>query len=75
MPDLDLSAVWNFATALLIGALIAWMGLLGRPQLRRLDGRVVENTANQQIAASLVLAAVGSSALAAILAIGGWIGV
>ena len=57
---------------LLIGALVAWMNLLGGPQLRLPKGIAAANAGNRQLAARLLLAAVGLSAVAAILAIAGW---
>ena len=60
------------AVILLIVAVAAWANPLGRPQLRRPNGSTVANGGNLQIAALLLLAAVGMSAVAAILAIAGW---
>jgi hypothetical protein len=62
----------SISVLLLIGALVAWMNLLGRPQFRRLNGSAAANVGNPQIAALLLLVAVGLSAVAAILAIAGW---
>ncbi len=62
----------SVSVLLLIGALIVWMNLRGRPQLRRLNGGTLANVGNPQAAALLLLAAVGLSAVAAILAIAGW---
>jgi len=56
----------------LIVAVAAWVNPLGLPSLRRLNGSAVANGGNLQIAALLLLAAVGLSAVAAILAIAGW---
>lgn len=57
---------------LLIGALVAWMNLLGRPQLRLPNRIAAANPGNRQLAALLLLAEVGLSAVAAMLAIAGW---
>lgn len=62
----------SVSVMLLIGALVAWMNLLRRPQLRLPNGIAVANDGNRQLAASLLLAAVGFSAVAAMLAIAGW---
>jgi len=60
------------AVILLIVAIAAWANHLGPPQLRRPNDSAVTNSGNLQIAALLLLAAVGISAVAAILAIAGW---
>lgn len=57
---------------LLIGALIAWVKLLKRPQIRRLNSSAAAIAGNPQLAALLLLAAVGFSSVAAFLAIAGW---
>ena len=62
----------SIAVILLIVAVAAWVTPLGRPLLRRLNGSAVANVGNLQIAALLLLAAFGLSAVAAILAIAGW---
>jgi hypothetical protein len=59
----------SIAVILLIVAFAAWANPLGRPPLRRPIGNAVANGGNIQIAALLLLAAVGVSAVAAILAI------
>lgn len=59
---------------LLIGALVTWLNLLGHTQLRTLDGSAVTSVGRPAIAALLLFAAVGLSAVAAILAIAGWFG-
>ena len=56
---------------LLIVATAAWANPLGRPQSRRPDDGAVANAANLQVAAILLLAAVGLGAVAAFLAIVG----
>lgn len=62
----------GFSVALLVVAFAAWANPLGRAQLRRLNGRTTSNVDYPQIAAVLLFTAVGSSAVAAILAIAGW---
>jgi len=61
----------SIAAILLIGAFVAWASPLGRPPLPRPKGSAVANGVNIQIAALLLLASVGVSAAAAILAIAG----
>jgi len=61
----------SVAVVLLIVAIAAWANPLGRPPLRRPNGSAVASGVNLQIAALLLLAAVGLSAVAAILAIAG----
>jgi hypothetical protein len=56
---------------LLIVALVAWANSLGLSQLRRLDGSAA-NVNNPEFAALLLFAAVGLSAVAAILAVVGF---
>ncbi len=62
----------SVAVILLTVAIAAWANRLRRPSLRRLNGSAVANGGNLQIAALLLLAAVGLSAVAAVLAIAGW---
>jgi hypothetical protein len=59
----------SIAAILLIVAFAAWANPLDRLSLRRPNGSAVANGGNIQIAALLLLAAVGVSAVAAILAI------
>ena len=56
---------------LLIGAFVTWMNPLGRQQFRRLNGSAAAYGGNPQLAALLLIAAVGLSAMAAALAIAG----
>ena len=63
----------SVAVICLIVASVAWANPLARPPLRRLNGSAVANGGNLQIAALLLLAAVGLSAVGAILATTGWI--
>ena len=62
----------GIAVILLIVAVAAWANPLGRPQLRRPNGSAVASGGHLQIAALLLLAAVGLSAVGAMLAIAGW---
>jgi hypothetical protein len=62
----------SVAIILLVASIAAWANPLGLPSLRRLNGSAVANGGNLQLAALLLLAAVGSSTVAAILAIAGW---
>ena len=63
----------SIAVILLIVASAAWANPLGRPPLRRPNGSAVADGGHLQIAAILLLAAVGFSAVGAILATAGWI--
>jgi hypothetical protein len=60
------------AAALLIAAIAAWVPLLGGPRLRRLDGGTESDVARTELASRALILAFGLSALAAVLAIGGW---
>jgi hypothetical protein len=62
----------SIAAIMLIVAFAAWANPLGRPPLRRPNGSAVAHGGNIQIAALLLLAAVGVSAVGAILAIAGF---
>lgn len=57
---------------LLMMAIAAWANPLGHPATRRVNGCTVANDGHLQVAALLLLAAVGSSAVAAMLAVAGW---
>lgn len=56
----------------LIVAVAAWGNLLGRLQSRRLNGGAAAKDGDPEIAARLLLAGVGLSDVAAVLAIAGW---
>ena len=61
-------------SALLVVISIAiWANRLRGPLLQRLDGRRSSNAAPAAIAIKLLMAAVGISAVAALLAVIGWI--
>lgn len=62
----------SLAVILLIVSIAVWANPLGRPLLRRLNGSAVAYRGHLQIAALLLLTAVGLSAVAAIMAIAGW---
>ena len=63
-----------FAAALLMAISFAiWSSWLRGPLLQRLDGQRAANAAPTALAMKLLIAALGVSAVAAILAIGGWI--
>lgn len=72
MPEL--ARTLGFLAALLMVISFAiWSNWLRGPLLQRLDGRRASNTGPAGFAIKLLLAALGVSALAAVLAIGGWI--
>ena len=60
------------AAALLVAAIAAWVPLLSGPGLRRLDGGIEPDVADTELASRALILAFGLSALAAVLAIGGW---
>jgi hypothetical protein len=64
-----------FSALLLVGSVAIWAKTLRGPLLRRLDGRMASNARPAQIAIRLLATAVGLSAVAALLAIAGWISV
>jgi hypothetical protein len=61
-----------FSALLLVASVVIWAKRLRGPLLQRLDGRIASNGHPAQIACRLLVAAVGLSALAALLAIAGW---
>jgi hypothetical protein len=63
-----------FAAGLLVIALVAWVKLGPRPMLQRLRGRRGADTRQTEHASQLLVLAFGLSAIAAVLAVGGWIG-
>jgi hypothetical protein len=62
-----------FAATLLIVAVAAWIKLFRGPELQRLDGRAAPKVRNVEIASQLLVLAVFLSAIAAMLAVAGWI--
>jgi uncharacterized SAM-binding protein YcdF (DUF218 family) len=60
-----------FAGLLMIIAFAIWTACLRGPLLKRLDGRLASNEAPARLAAGSLMAALGVSAVAAVLAIGG----
>jgi len=62
-----------FSALLLIAAVGTWTALLRGPLLQRLDGRRTSNAGRAAIAIQLLILAFGVSAVAAALAIVGWI--
>ena len=71
---LEIAQILGFFSAiLLIVAVVAWMNLGSGGGLQRLDGHVEPNTAQTELASQLLLLAAGSSALAAFLAVVGWV--
>ena len=64
----------GFSVILLILAIAAATSPLGRLQLRRLDLTTAVDDRHLHLAAYLLMAAVGSSGVAAFLALMGWLG-
>ena len=62
-----------FSALLLIVAVAVWVKLFAGPQLQRVDGISVQKMRNVEIASQLLALAVALSAVAAILAVTGWI--
>jgi len=62
-----------FAAIVLIVALAAWVKLFHGLELQRLDGAAAPKLGNVEIASQLLVLAVILSAVAAILAVVGWI--
>ena len=62
-----------FSEALLVIAIVIWAKVLGGPLLQRLDGARASNARPAQVALQLLLVALVLSAIAAVLAIAGWI--
>ena len=63
-----------FSAALLIVAVVAWVRLGWGPALQRTDGRMASTSGETEFASQLLVLAFGLSAIAAILAVIGWIG-
>jgi len=63
-----------FSAALLIAAVIAWLRLDRDPTLQRLGGGSVPTSRQAEFASHLLVLAFGVSAVAALLAVAGWIG-
>ncbi len=63
----------GFSAVLLVITIAAWLKLLRAPLLQRLDGRLGLNSGPAEIASQLLVMAAGLSAVAAILAVVGWI--
>ena len=63
----------GFSALLLLAAILVWAKLLDGPLLQRLDGSRVSNARPAALAARRILvAALGASAIAAVVAIAGW---
>lgn len=67
------SLLGGVSALLLLIAIAAWLKMGRTPLLRRLDGRAELDSAQGQAAAQLLVAALGLSAAAALLAVIGWI--
>lgn len=71
---LEVARPLAFASALLMAISFAiWANWLRGPLLQRLDGQTASNATPAALALILLIAALGVSALAAVLAIVGWI--
>ena len=63
-----------FSAAVLIVAVLTWVRLGRESALLRLDGRSISNSRQAELASQLLVLAFGLSAVAALLAIAGWVG-
>jgi hypothetical protein len=71
---IEASRILGFASvALLALAIAAWLKLWGRPELARLDDVKGSKLVEVELASRLVVVAAGLSAIAAVLAITGWV--
>ena len=64
-----------FSAALLLLAVFVWVNLLRGPEMQRLDGISVPNPRRAEIASQILAVPVALSALAAILAVAGWVSI
>jgi hypothetical protein len=62
------------SAAMLIAAVLTWVRLGRGPALQGLDGRSESISGQAELASQLLVLAFGLSAIAAILAVMGWIG-
>jgi hypothetical protein len=62
-----------FSVVALVAGILAWVKLFQRPALQRLDGRSGKKPWRAETASQLVVVSVGMSAVAAVLAVAGWI--
>jgi hypothetical protein len=74
MPEVAQALAFLSALLMVISFAI-WSKWLGGPLLQRLDGQRASNAAPAALAIKLLISAFGVSALAAVLAIAGWISV
>lgn len=58
---------------LLVAALVTWLNLFRGPVLRPIDGRARLSNAQAELGSQLLVVATGLSAVAAVLAVVGWI--
>jgi hypothetical protein len=66
-------ALGFFSALLMVLSFAIWANCLRGPLLQRLDGQRASNAAPAALAIKLLMAAFGVSAVAAVLAIVGWI--
>jgi len=71
---IEASRILGFASvALLALAIAAWLKLWRRPEFARLDGAKGPRRSEVELASRLLVLAAGFSAVAAVLAIAGWV--
>lgn len=61
------------AAVLLVAAFATWLNLFRGPMLRPIDGRARLSAGQTERGSKLLVVATGVSAVAAVLAVGGWI--
>jgi hypothetical protein len=72
MPE-TARALALFSAACLLASCAIWTVLLRGPMLQRLDGRRASNNRPAQLAVQLLALGFGLSAVAAVLAVAGWV--
>jgi hypothetical protein len=72
MPE-TARALALFSAAFLLASCAIWTVLLRGPMLQRLDGRRASNNRPAQLAVQLLAEGFGLSAVAAVLAVAGWV--
>jgi hypothetical protein len=72
MPEVARTLAF-LSAVLMVTSFAIWAKWLRGPLLQRLDGQRASNAEPAALAIKLLMAALGVSAVAAVLAIGGWI--
>jgi hypothetical protein len=72
MPEAA-STIGLFSALFLLASGAIWVGLLRGPLMQRLDGSRASNRRPAQFAIWVLILSLGLSAVAAVVAVGGWI--